>query len=159
VAQFINLLVDVYLFFNVGIGAGDLGFGLVVVVVADEVLHGIIGEELAELGVELGSQRLVVADDQRWLLHPGDSVSHGEGLAATGNPQQRLPLEAIVQPRHQPIHRLGLVTGKTKIGDYFKGRHIYSIASGRVFIYLTPCVPLSYQGEGERNKKERLRLS
>ena len=54
VAQLINLFVDVYLFLKLGIGARDIGFGLVVVVVADEVLHGVIGEELPELGVKLG---------------------------------------------------------------------------------------------------------
>ena len=53
-AELINLLVDVYLFLNKGIGAGDIGFRLVVIVVADEVLHGAIGEELLELGAELG---------------------------------------------------------------------------------------------------------
>ncbi|MBA7684722.1 hypothetical protein ES703_93129 [subsurface metagenome] len=53
-AQFVNLLVDIYFFVNVGIGAGDIGFRLVVVVIADKVFHGVMGEELLELGAELG---------------------------------------------------------------------------------------------------------
>jgi flavin-binding protein dodecin len=38
-------------------------------------------------------------------------------------------LEALVQACHQSIHRLGLVTGHLKIGDYLKLRHNNSIAS------------------------------
>ena len=54
VAQLVNLLVDINLFFDVGVGAGDIGFRLVVVVVADEVLHGVFGEELLELAGRAG---------------------------------------------------------------------------------------------------------
>ncbi|GAI17284.1 unnamed protein product, partial [marine sediment metagenome] len=50
----INLLVYIYFFLNVGISAGDIGFRLVVVVIADEVFYGVIREELLELGAELG---------------------------------------------------------------------------------------------------------
>ena len=42
-----------------------VGLGLVVVVVRDEVLDGVVREELLELAVELRRQRLVVRDDQR----------------------------------------------------------------------------------------------
>ena len=41
------LLVDLGILFNVGIAAGDIGLGLVVVVIGDEVLHHIMGEKLA----------------------------------------------------------------------------------------------------------------
>ena len=44
---------------------GDVRLGLVVVVVGDEVLDGVFGEELAELVAELGGQRLVVRDHER----------------------------------------------------------------------------------------------
>ena len=61
VAQLVDLLVDVGVLFDVGVGAGDVGLRLVVVVVADEVLDGVLGEELLELAVELGGEGLVVA--------------------------------------------------------------------------------------------------
>ena len=47
---------------------GQVGLGLVVVEVADEVLDRVVREELAELGVQLGGQRLVVGEDQRRLV-------------------------------------------------------------------------------------------
>jgi hypothetical protein len=49
-----------------------IGFGLVVVVVADEVLDRVVGEQRLELAVELGGQRLVVGQDQRGALGAGD---------------------------------------------------------------------------------------
>ena len=44
---------------------GQVRLRLVVVEVADEVLDGVVREEVAELGVELGGERLVVGEDER----------------------------------------------------------------------------------------------
>ncbi|MBA7614318.1 hypothetical protein ES703_21582 [subsurface metagenome] len=54
VAQLVDLLVDFNLLFDEGVGTREIGFGLVVIIIADEVLHGVFGEELLELGGELG---------------------------------------------------------------------------------------------------------
>jgi len=51
VAHPVDLLVDRAVFFYVGVGARDVGLGLVVVVVADEILDRIVGEEGLELGI------------------------------------------------------------------------------------------------------------
>ena len=64
VAQAVDVLVDGGVLLDVGVGLGDVGLGLVVVVVADEVLDRVVGEEVLELAVELGGQGLVVGDDQ-----------------------------------------------------------------------------------------------
>ena len=53
---------------DVGVGARHVGLGLVVVVVGDEVLDRVVGEEALELAVELGGQRLVGREDQRRAL-------------------------------------------------------------------------------------------
>ena len=47
---------------------GQVRLGLVVVEVADEVLDRVVREELAELRVQLGRQRLVVGQHQRRLV-------------------------------------------------------------------------------------------
>ena len=59
-AEFVELIVDRRLFFNVEVAGRDVGFGLVVVVVGNEVLDGVVGEELFEFVVKLGRERLVV---------------------------------------------------------------------------------------------------
>src|SRR5262249_60189562 len=64
VAHPLDLVVDERVLLDVRVRGRDVGRGLVVVVVADEVLDRVPGEELLELSVELGGQGLVVGDDQ-----------------------------------------------------------------------------------------------
>ena len=104
-AELVQFLVDAGVLLDVGIGARNVGFRLVVIVVGDEILDGVIGKELLELSGKLGGQGLVVGDDQGGALHFLDDVGHGEGLAAAGNAQQRLVDQAVVDPIHQPLAR------------------------------------------------------
>ena len=80
---------------------GDIGFGLVVVVVGDKILDRIIGKKGFKLLVELGGQGFVVGNHQRGPLHLLNHIGHRKGLARTGNPQQHLrfsPLQIALQP-------------------------------------------------------------
>ena len=61
VPQPLDLVVDRGVLLDVGVGLRDVGLGLVVVVVGDEVLDGVVRQQLAELVGELGGQRLVRA--------------------------------------------------------------------------------------------------
>ena len=56
VPQALDLVVDRRVLLDVGVGLRDVRLGLVVVVVGDEVLHGVLGEDLAELVRELGGR-------------------------------------------------------------------------------------------------------
>ena len=60
----LQLGIDLHVLLDVLVLLREVGLGLVVVVVGDEVLDGVVREELAELGVELGRQGLVVGDHQ-----------------------------------------------------------------------------------------------
>jgi hypothetical protein len=51
VAHPVDLLVDLGFLLDEGVGARDVGLGLVVVVVGDEILHRVLGEEALELAV------------------------------------------------------------------------------------------------------------
>ena len=115
-AQLVDLVVDGGVLFNVGIRLGDVGFRLVVVVVGDEVLHRVVGEELPKLRAQLGGQGLVVGQHQGGPVHLGNDVCHGEGLARAGDAQQRLLLHACVQALHQLLDGLGLVPRGLVIG-------------------------------------------
>jgi hypothetical protein len=50
-AEALDLLVDAGVLFDECVGARDVGFGLVVIEVADEILDGALWEETLELGV------------------------------------------------------------------------------------------------------------
>ena len=68
VSQALDVVVARAVLLDVQVGLRDVRLGLVVVVVADEVLDGVRGEELANLAAELRRERLVVGDHERGLL-------------------------------------------------------------------------------------------
>ena len=70
VAQPVDVVVPRAVLLDVEVGLRDVRLGLVVVVVRDEVLDRVVGEELAELVAELGGERLVVRDHERRALRP-----------------------------------------------------------------------------------------
>ena len=98
-AQLVELFVDGGFFFDVEVAGGDVGLGLVVVVVGDEVLDGVLGEEGFELVVELGGEGLVVREDEGGAVDLLDDLGHGEGLAGAGDAEQDLVLFAGVRGR------------------------------------------------------------
>ena len=65
VAQTLDLVVDGGVLFNIGVRLGDIRLRLVIVVVGNEVFHGVFREKLPEFRAQLRSQRLVVREDQR----------------------------------------------------------------------------------------------
>jgi hypothetical protein len=65
VAQPVDLVVDRRVLLDIEVLGGDVGLGLVVVVVGDEVLDPVVREELAELVAELRRQRLAASCCER----------------------------------------------------------------------------------------------
>ena len=122
-AQPVYLLVGRGILFNVGVGVGNICLRLVVVVVADEILHGVVGKELAEFLTQLGGQRLVVRQHQRRAVHPFDDLRHREGLAAAGNALEHLRPQAVFQSPRQLVDGLRLVARRLVGGDNFEIRH------------------------------------
>jgi hypothetical protein len=97
-AQPVDLVVDRGVLIDIGIGLFDVGFGLVVIVIGDEVLDGIVGEQLLELLVELGGKRLIMRDDEGGLLDRLDGPAHRVGLARSRHPQEGLFVHARFEP-------------------------------------------------------------
>ena len=122
-SKLVDLVVDLGVFLDVGVGPGDVRLGLVIVVVGDEVLDGVVREELLEFAVELGGQCLVVGEDERRALDALDDVRHRECLAGTGDAEQRLVALALFQSVDERVDRIGLVTGRLEVGDDLKGWH------------------------------------
>ena len=122
--QAVDLLVGGGVLGDIGVRVGDIGLGLVVVIVADEVFHGVVGEELLELRAELGRQGLVMGQHQGGPLDPLDDLGHGEGLAGAGDAQQHLLLQSVLDALRQGRDGLGLVAGGFIFRNDFKFRHI-----------------------------------
>ena len=123
VAQPVDLVVDRAVLLDVGVAGGDVGLGLVVVVVADEVLDPVLREELLELRRQLRGEALVRGQDQRGPLHLLDRPGDGGALAAAGDAQQRLEAVAPLDARRQLPDGLGLVARRFEVGDDLERRH------------------------------------
>ncbi len=113
----IDLLVDGRFFLDVGIGGRDVGLGLVVVVIADEVLDGVLREEPAELLVELRGQRLVVDHHEGGPVDRLDDLGHREGLAGSRHAQQHLAEIPPVEPLDQLGYGARLVPFQLEVRD------------------------------------------
>ncbi|OPY89290.1 MAG: hypothetical protein A4E73_03119 [Syntrophaceae bacterium PtaU1.Bin231] len=121
--ELVDLLVDGRVLLDVGVRAGNVGLGLVVVVVTDEILDGVVREKGLELAVELGGQGLVVGDDQRRSPDPLDDLRHGEGLSRSRDPEEHLVLGPFLDAPHQFLDRPGLIAPGFKLRHHAEIRH------------------------------------
>ena len=116
-SQPIEIVVSRGILLDVDVALRDVGFRLVVVVVAHEVAHRILGEESLHLLVELGRERLVVADEQGGAAGPSDDVGHGEGLAGAGGAQKHLMPVARLDGTSECLDSLRLIAGGREVTD------------------------------------------
>ena len=112
-SQFLNLVVDAQVLFDIGVARRDVGLGLVVVVVRDEILHGIVGEERLEFSVQLCGQSLVMAQNQGGPLEVLDDIGHSEGLAGARDAQQGHRINPLPKSRAELLYGFGLVSGRS----------------------------------------------
>ena len=108
---------------DVEVGLGDVRLGLVVVVVGDEVLDGVLREELAKLVAELRGERLVVRDHERRALELLHHPRHRRRLARAGGPEERLPTVPRADRLGELRDRARLVSGRPVGGGHAKLGH------------------------------------
>jgi len=123
VAELVDLLVDRRVLLDIGVGAGYVGLGLVVIIIAHEILDGIGGEKALELRVQLGRQGLVVGDDQGGTLDGLNNVSNGKCLPRPGDTEQYLVGEIRLYSLHQPGNGPWLVSPGRIFRYELKGLH------------------------------------
>src|ERR1700730_17827062 len=120
-AQLVELIVDGGFFFDVGIARGNVGFGLVIIVIADKIFDGIVGEERAKFVEKLRGESLVVRQDDGGAINLLDHLGHGERFAGTSDTEQDLVAVSVIYPTDEIGNRFGLVaarlviTGKLKV--------------------------------------------
>ena len=127
--ELVELVVDGGFLLDVEVAGGDVGFGLVVVVVTDEVFDRVVGEELLELVEELRGERLVMGEDERGAVELGDDLGHGEGLAGAGDAEQHLIFFAGADALNQLRDGSGLIALRGVVGDELE-IHLYRVSEG-----------------------------
>ena len=122
-AELVDLVVDLKLLFDVCVGARNVRFRLIVVVVADEKLHAIVRKKLSELVAKLRRQRLVVRDDERGTLQARNDVSHRERLAAPRHAEKNFRGEPVFEPGGEFVNGGGLISARRITADKFERFH------------------------------------
>jgi len=123
VPELVDLVVPAGVLLDVRVGPGQVRLGLVVVEVADEVLDRVVGEELAELGVELGGEGLVVGQHEGRFLVLGDRVGDRPCLARAGHTEQGLVAHPRLEAVDQALDGGRLVPRRFEVGDESEIRH------------------------------------
>ena len=122
----LDLVVHRGVLLDVRIGLRNVGLGLVVVVIAHEVLDGVVGEDLAELVGELRAEGLVGRNHQGRALDPFDQMGHREGLPRPGGPQERHLLLPRLDALDQLFDGVRLVTRRAELGGDLEGGHTHA---------------------------------
>ena len=110
--EFLDFVVDAEVFLDIGVGGRQVGLGLVVVVVGNEILDEVLGKERFELAVELGGEGLVVAEDEGGAVELGDDVGHREGLPGAGHAHECSRSIPLADRRYDLPDGLRLVPGR-----------------------------------------------
>src|SRR6266436_1685824 len=127
--QPVDVVIDRRVLRDVRVGLGDVGLGLVVVVIRDEEFDGALREKRFELAVQLGRQGLVVGQHERGASEPGDDVGHGHRLAGAGDAQERLVAVVAREARHELPDGARLIPRRLERG-YEVVRHQRKLTDG-----------------------------
>ncbi len=122
VPQPLDLLVHRGVLLDVGVGLGHVRLGLVVVVVGDEVLDGVVGEQLPQLVGELRGEGLVGLHHEDRPLHLLGHPRHRRGLAGTGGAEEDDVLLAAVDALDDVGDGGRLVAAGRVVGDDLERR-------------------------------------
>ncbi len=119
-AQLVDFVVDRSVLFDIRIRVDNVGFGLVVVVIADEIFDGVVGKERLEFLVELGCERLVVRENERRLSHVPNDIRHGERLSGARHAEKALEAFSPFEPFRKFPDGFGLVACRRVVAVQFE---------------------------------------
>ena len=101
-------------------------------------MNFVFREELAELGVKLGGESLVVGENEGWAIVFFDDICHRESLARAGHAKQSLLAVARRQATIKLLNRLRLVAGRLVLTMQLE-IHFFIITKPLLFRVGEPC--------------------
>jgi hypothetical protein len=130
-AHAVDLFVDGRILLDIGVGTRDVGLGLVIVVIGDEIFDCVLREEAFELAIELRRERLVRSEDEGRALRRLNHLRHGEGLARAGDAEQHLVLLQRIGRSHQLGNGVRLVAFRLQLGLNLQGHAAFALFRAR----------------------------
>ena len=109
-AQHLDLFVNRGVLLDIRIALRHIRLGLIVVVVRNEIDHGVVGKEFLELACKLSGEGFIGSHDQCRLTQSLDGLSHRKGLARTSHAQQNLIAISVPHALHKRLNGLRLGT-------------------------------------------------
>ena len=125
-SHLLDVLVDGRVLFDEEIARRYVGFGLIVVVVRNEVFDGVVREELAHFAVKLRGERLVGRHHDGGHPQARNDVGHGKGLARPRHAQKRLCAVPLAQSFGQLGDGRGLIPRGIELRMQLKRRMLKS---------------------------------
>ena len=133
VAHAVDLFVDLRFLFDKGIGARNIGFGLIVIIVRHEIFDSIVGKEILELAIKLRRKGFVRRQNDRRALGLLDDFCHRKSFASARGPQQNLIMLACQNALGQFGNRGWLIACRGKGGLQHKAFATLQFRAGQHF--------------------------
>ena len=102
--------------FKVRFRGRNFSLRLIIIVIRYKVVYCILWEKFLHFPVKLRRQRLIVGNDERWLVQCLNDIRHGKGLTGARHTQQCLELIALPKPFYKLSNSLRLVAGGLILG-------------------------------------------
>ena len=115
-AHLLDMLVYARVLFDEQIARRHIRFGLIIIVIRDEILDGVFRKKAAKLRVKLRRQRFVVGENHRRAILARDDLRHREGFSRSGHAEQSLALHSFFDSGQQAGDGLRLIAGRSEIG-------------------------------------------
>src|SRR3989344_2160852 len=96
-AQAVNLVIDLHILLNVGVGYRHICLWLIVVIVGNEIMHRIVREKLLVLLRKLSCEGFVVRNNERRLTNCRNHIGSGKSLARARDAKERLPVVPLFE--------------------------------------------------------------
>ncbi len=108
--QLVQFVVDGGFFVDVDVGGGNVRFGLIEIVVADEIFDGVFGEKRFELVIELRSERFIVRKNESGPVAGFNQLGDGESFSGARDAEEHLMLLPTLNAASKLLDGRGLVT-------------------------------------------------
>ena len=125
-------MVYVAVLFDEKILPGDVGLGLIVIVVADEILDVILREKALKFAIKLRRERFIMRHYERGNSEALDDICHAESLTRAGNAEKSLVFVAALKARDDAFDRFFLILARREFALDFKILQNFSFFKAKI---------------------------